>query len=282
MAIIDYLTRLLQKVMNKRSSWSSTFSSRSWKVLWKICIKSSNWHLFLHKPKNYFITATKWAIIDFLTRLLQKVMNKRSSWSSTFSSLSWKILWKICIKSNHWHLFLHKLKRCIIMATKCFIIDSNLSSEDCDFECLWSEWSAGEMVSSESDQRLLGSEIGSDHSLIMVWTMVWFWVWTMVLGWSDQNSFGLESLIRTLWVWKVWSETISVWKVWSETISVWKVWSEIILVWKIWEANLGLDLNLGRLLFISRREHFLEISCFINLATHQFSTWVTIWSHSCC
>ena len=125
---------------------------------------------------------------------------------------------------------------------------SNLSSEDGDFECFWSEWSAGVMVSSESDQMLLGSEIGSDHSLIKVWTMVWFWVWTMVWRWSDRNSFGLESLIRTLWVWKVWSEIFSVWKVWSETISVWKVWSDIILVWKVWsEANLGLDLNLGYL-----------------------------------
>ena len=117
-AIVDFLTRLLQKVRNKRSSWSSTFSSRSWKVLWKICIKSSNWHLFLHKPKNYFITATKWAIIDFLTRLLQKVMNKLSSWSSTFSSRSWKVLWKICIKSSNWHLFLHKPKNYFITATK--------------------------------------------------------------------------------------------------------------------------------------------------------------------
>ena len=102
------------------------------------------------------------------------------------------------------HLFLHKLKRCIIMATKWSIIDSNLSSEDCDFECFWSEWSAGEMVSSESDQRLLGSEIGSDHSLIMVWTMVWFWVWTMVWRWSGPWSG--DGLIRTPSVWKVWSE----------------------------------------------------------------------------
>ena len=109
--------------MNKRSSWSSTFSSRSWKVLWKICIKSSNWHLFLHTPKNYFITATKLAIIDFLTRLLQKVIDKRSSWSSTFSSRSWKVLWKICIKSSNWHLFLHKPKNYCITATKCAIID---------------------------------------------------------------------------------------------------------------------------------------------------------------
>ena len=90
------------------------------------------------------------------------------------------------------------------------------------------------------------SALESEHSLIKVWAMVCFWVWTMVWRWSDQNSFGLESLIRTLWVWKVWSEIISVWKIWSEIISVWKVWSEIILVWKVWsEAILGLDLNLG-------------------------------------
>ena len=102
------------------------------------------------------------------------------------------------------------------------------------------------MVSTESDQRLLGSDIGSDHSLIKVWAMVWIWVWTMVWRWSDQNSFVLESLIRTHSVWKVWSEIISVWKVWSEIILVWKVWSEIILVWKVWsEANLGLVLNMG-------------------------------------
>ena len=122
-AIIGFLTCLLQKVINKRYSWSSTFSSLSWKILWKICIKSNNWHLFLHKPRKYIITATKWAIIDFLTRLFQKVMNKRYSWSSTFSSLSWKILWKICIKFKNWHLLLHRRKRCINMTTKWAIID---------------------------------------------------------------------------------------------------------------------------------------------------------------
>ena len=71
-----------------------------------------------HKPQRLTITATKWAIIDFLTCLLRKVINQRSSWSSTFSSLSWKILWKICLKSKNWHLFLHKLRRCIITAKK--------------------------------------------------------------------------------------------------------------------------------------------------------------------
>ena len=30
----------------------------------------------------------------------------------------------------------------------------------------------------------------------MVWAMVWNWVWTMVLRWSDQNFFGLDNLIR--------------------------------------------------------------------------------------
>ena len=35
--------------------------------------------IFLHKPKKYIITATNWAIIDFPTRFLQKVMNKRFS-----------------------------------------------------------------------------------------------------------------------------------------------------------------------------------------------------------
>ena len=145
LSIIDFLTCLLQKVINKRSSWSSTFSSLFLKILWKICIKSNNWHyfytnlkgklprqqmgyhrlsnssslksyqqkffmkfdffftlfenslknfykiqqlaLFLHKFKRLIITATKWAIIDFLTRLLQKHINKRFSWSSTFFTL---------------------------------------------------------------------------------------------------------------------------------------------------------------------------------------------------
>ena len=61
---------------------------------------------------------------------------------------------------------------------------------------VFDQWSIGEMVSTESDQRLLASEIGSDHSLITVWTKVWIWIWTMVWSWSDQNFFGLESLIR--------------------------------------------------------------------------------------
>ena len=90
-AIIDFLTRLLQKVINKSFSWSSTSSSLFLKILWKILYKIQQLALILHKFKKYIITATKWAIIDFLTRLLQKVINKRSSWSSTFSSLSWKI-----------------------------------------------------------------------------------------------------------------------------------------------------------------------------------------------
>ena len=81
-----------------------------------------------HKPQRLIITATKWAIIDFLTCLLQKVINNLSSWSSTFSSLSWKILWKICLKSKNWHLFLHKLTRCIITAKKVYNRLSNLSS----------------------------------------------------------------------------------------------------------------------------------------------------------
>ena len=67
--------------------------------------------LFLNKCKRYIITATKWAIIDFPTRVLQKVINKRFSWSSTFSSHFLKILWKFCIKASNWHLFLHKPKR---------------------------------------------------------------------------------------------------------------------------------------------------------------------------
>ena len=37
---------------------------------------------------------------------------------------------------------------------------------------VFDQWSIGEMVSTESDQRLLASEIGSDHSLITVWTRV--------------------------------------------------------------------------------------------------------------
>ena len=43
-------------------------------------------HLFLHKLIKYVITATKWTDIEFLTRLLQKVINRRFSWSSIFSS----------------------------------------------------------------------------------------------------------------------------------------------------------------------------------------------------
>ena len=91
-AIIDFLTRLLQKVINKSFSWSSTFSSLFLKILWKFLYKIQQLALILHEFKKYIITATKWAIIDFLTRLLQKVINKRSSWSSTFSSLFLKIL----------------------------------------------------------------------------------------------------------------------------------------------------------------------------------------------
>ena len=40
------------------------------------------------------------------------------------------------------------------------------------------------------------SALESDHSLIEVWAMVWFWVWTMVWRWFDENAFGLKSLIR--------------------------------------------------------------------------------------
>ena len=101
--IIDFLTRLLQKIITKRFSWSSNIFSLSWKILQTNCIKSSNWHLFLHKPKRYFITERRRAIIDFLTRLFQKVIDKRSSWRSTFSLLFLKILRKLCIKSNNWH-----------------------------------------------------------------------------------------------------------------------------------------------------------------------------------
>ena len=89
-AIINFLTRLLQKIINKHFSWISTFPSLSWKFLWKISRKSNNlmenslkilykiqnWYLFLHRPKRYIIVATKWAILDFLTRLLQKVTTK--------------------------------------------------------------------------------------------------------------------------------------------------------------------------------------------------------------
>ena len=37
---------------------------------------------------------------------------------------------------------------------------------------VFDQWSAWEMILTESDQRLLASEIGSDHSLIKVLTMV--------------------------------------------------------------------------------------------------------------
>ena len=40
------------------------------------------------------------------------------------------------------------------------------------------------------------SALESDHSLIRVWTKVWIWVVAMVWWWSDQNAFGLKSLIR--------------------------------------------------------------------------------------
>ena len=42
------------------------------------------------------------------------------------------------------------------------------------------------------------SALESEHSLIKVWAMVWIWVKTMVWRWSDQNFFGLKSLIRDL------------------------------------------------------------------------------------
>ena len=88
-SIIDFLNCRLQKVINKRFSWSSTFSSLFCKNLWKTCIKSNNWHILLHKFKRCIITATKWSITDYLTCRLQNVINKRFSWSSTFS---WNIL----------------------------------------------------------------------------------------------------------------------------------------------------------------------------------------------
>ena len=104
------------------SSWSSTFSSLSWKNLWKICLKSKNLHLFLHKLTRCIITAKK--VYNRLSNLSSsKVINKRSSWSSTFSSLFLKILWKILYKIQQLALILHKIKRYIITATKWAIID---------------------------------------------------------------------------------------------------------------------------------------------------------------
>ena len=37
---------------------------------------------------------------------------------------------------------------------------------------VFDQCSTGEMVSIESDKRLLASDIGSDHSLIQVWAMI--------------------------------------------------------------------------------------------------------------
>ena len=37
---------------------------------------------------------------------------------------------------------------------------------------VFDQWSTGEMVLTVSDQRLLASEIGPDHSLIKLWAMV--------------------------------------------------------------------------------------------------------------
>ena len=37
---------------------------------------------------------------------------------------------------------------------------------------VFNQWSTGEMVSTDCDQRLLASEIGSDHSLIKVWRII--------------------------------------------------------------------------------------------------------------
>ena len=41
-------------------------------------------------------------------------------------------------------------------------------TDDGHLDSFSSEWSAGEMVSTKSDQRLLASEIWSDHSRINV------------------------------------------------------------------------------------------------------------------
>ena len=99
------------------------------------------------------------------------------------------------------------------------------------------------MVLTESEQRLLASEIGSDHSLIKVWAKVWVWVWTMAWRWSDQMSiwpeksgpwsgdglircqFGLKSLDDGLEM--VWSDVNLVWKVWTV---VWR-WSDQMSIW---------------------------------------------------
>ena len=73
------------------------------------------------------------------------------------------------------------------------------------FERTW-VWSQPVASALQSDHKWLRTQLGltitsssaleSDHSLIKVGAMVWIWVWTMVWRWSDQNAFGLNSLIR--------------------------------------------------------------------------------------
>ena len=76
-AKIDFLTCLFQKLVNKRFKWSSTFSSHNWRGHLNSVYKSIYWHLFLHNFKKCIIGAIKRANIDFLTRVFQKVVNKR-------------------------------------------------------------------------------------------------------------------------------------------------------------------------------------------------------------
>ena len=84
--------------------------------------KTNYWHLLLHKLIKYVNTATKSAIIDFLTRLLQKVINKRFSRSSNFCSLIRKFFDKFGYKLAYWQLILHKHKQYKIVAVERAII----------------------------------------------------------------------------------------------------------------------------------------------------------------
>ena len=122
-AIIDFLNRLLQKVINRRFSWNSNFSSPNSTVHYNFVNKSKNWHLVLHKLIKYVNMATKRAIIDFLNRLLQKVINRRFSWNSSFSSPNSTVHYNFVNKSKYWHLVLHKLIKYVNTATKRAIIN---------------------------------------------------------------------------------------------------------------------------------------------------------------
>ena len=93
-ATIHIVTRLLQKVINKCFSWSTTISSQKSTVQWTFFIDVRRLGSHTTKRWEYTVMATKWAIIHILARLFQKVINESFSWSTTYSSRNSTILLK--------------------------------------------------------------------------------------------------------------------------------------------------------------------------------------------